>query len=169
LSRLRRTLQDEQQESRYEGEADSYKRWVKVLAVVIVAGVVVGYGVSSSYAQHPYYVGVNGDFTSHNGGVALYMAVEACNAWLYQNCPDPGEYPVYQCWAPPVMNMSSYCVTYDTETSLGHYEEDFRNGENYAVTGYLIFKNGTFDKVCQDTVVLTPAISQHNATENLTC
>jgi hypothetical protein len=169
LSRFRLALADDQMEPSVERGKDSSTRWLRVFVVVVLAGIVIGYVASVSYAQYPYEVGVNGNFTSSNGGAALYMAVPGCDAWLYQQCPDPGEYAVYQCWAPTAMNMSDYCVTYSLETSRGHYEEEFRNGENYVVTGYLVSKNGTFDKACDATVVLAPAITHHNATENLTC
>jgi hypothetical protein len=158
-----------EQEPNFEAGPDTYKKWLRVLAVVILAGIIIGYVASVSYVQYPYDVGVEGTYKSSNGGLALYIATAACNAWLYQQCPVPGEYPVYQCWAPPVMKMGSYCVTYDTETSLGHYEEDFRNGENYNVTGYMIFRNGTFDKVCFNSITLIPMVTGHNATENLSC
>jgi hypothetical protein len=163
-------LSDYEQEPSIEmGKDSAFKHWGRALIAVIIAGIVIGFVASVSYVQYPYEVGVEGTYESSNGGLALYIATAACDAWLYQQCPVPGEYAVYQCWAPPVMNMGNYCVTYDTQTNLGHYEEDFRNGESYYVTGYMVYRNGTFDKVCFNTISLIPQTGQHNSTKDLTC
>ena len=67
------------------------------------------------------------------------------------------------------MRMAPECVTYDLEAAPGHYQVSLRNGENYTLTGYMAFKNGTFDKACFETIVLSPATQQQNVTRDLSC
>jgi len=171
----RAALSDRGQESDYGQEPtievgkDSYRLWWRVLVVVIVAGLVVGFIASISYVQYPYMVNVSGTFTSSEGGGASIVGLVACDEWLYTQCSDPGLQPSYDCLAPLVMNLTQMCTLYFFDENPGLYQMSLRNGENYNVTGYLQFKNGTFDKVCFEKVVLTPKTSKHSVTDNLTC
>ena len=165
-----KVLAEQEQEPFIELRKDyEYKRWGRVLVAVILAGLVIGYAVSASYVKYPYSVNVNGTFTSSDGAVADEVGVLGCNAWLYQQCPDPGLQPVYQCFAEPVMNLTLYCTSYDLENTPGHYALSVRNGEDYAMAGYLVYKNGTFAKVCHVTIKLTPDVTQRNVTQNFVC
>lgn len=143
--------------------------WGRILIVVVVAAVIIGYVASVSYQQYPYMVNVSGSYTTSDGGRATIIGLAACNAWVYQQCPDPGQRAVYDCAAPPQMNMAPECVTYNLEATPGLYQVSLRNGENYTLTGYMTFKNGTFDKACFDTIVLMPQTSQRNVTRDLIC
>jgi hypothetical protein len=162
--------QDQEQEPIIEmGKDNQYKHWGRILIAVILAGIVIGYVASVSYVQYPYSVNVSGTFTSANGAVADEVAIPGCNAWLYTQCPDPGLQPVYQCFAEPVMNMTQYCTSYDLENTPGHYSVSVRNGEDYALTAYLVYKNDSFAKVCMETIKLTPDVTHHNVTQNFSC
>jgi hypothetical protein len=163
-------LSDYEQEPSIEiGKDSAFKHWGRVLIVVIVAGIVIGYVASVSYVQYPYTVTVNGTFTTSNGGVADEVAIEGCDAWLYTQCSDPGLTPVYQCFAEPAMNMTQYCTTWDLENTPGQYAVSVRNGENYALTGYLVYKNGSFAKICLVTIKLDPNVTHRNVTQNFVC
>jgi hypothetical protein len=137
--------------------------------VVVVAAVIIGYVASVSYQTNPYTVTVSGSYTSSEGGRATIVGLPACDAWVYQHCPDPGQSPSYDCHAPPQMNLGGQCETYYLDTNPGHYSVRLRNGENYTLTGYLEFPNGTFDKVCLPPIVLTPSTHLANATMDLRC
>jgi len=140
--------------------------WGKILVVVVVVAVVIGYVASVSYRQYPYSVEVSGSFTTAEGGRATIVGLAACDAWVYQHCPDPGQMPEYDCHAPPQMNMGPECVTYNLEAP-GRYDVSLRNGENYTLTGYTEFKNGTFDKVCFEKFELSPPTPAPRVTRDL--
>ena len=137
--------------------------------MVVVAAVIIGYVASVSYQTNPYTVSVSGTYTSSEGGRATIVGLPACNAWVYQHCSDPGQTPSYDCHAPPQMNLGGQCNTFDLEANPAHYSVRLRNGENYTLTGYLEFQNGTFDKVCFAPIVLTPPTHQQNVTQDLRC
>lgn len=161
--------EQQEHEPTIERGKDNASFWGKVLVLVIVAAVVIAYAASVSYQQYPYTVDVSGSYTTSEGGSATIIGLAACNAWVYQHCPDPGQRAVYDCSAPPQMNMGNECVTYDLEGTPGHYEVSLRNGENYTLTGYMTFRNGTLDKVCFETVVLSPVTRQQSVTRDLSC
>ncbi len=168
-------LSDHGQESDYGQEPtievgkDSYRLWWRVLAVVIVVGIVIGYVASISYVAYPYDVSVSGTFTSSDGGQVAIVGLVACDEWVYTQCPDPGLQPSYDCLAPPVMNLTNMCTVYNLDENPGHYQVSLRNGENYNMSGFLQFKNGTFDKVCFVKVTLTPKLTKKSVTESFTC
>jgi hypothetical protein len=64
--------------------------------------------------------------------------------------------------------MGPECVTYNLEAP-GHYDVSLRNGENYTLTGYTEFKNGTFDKVCVEKIVLSPPTPSQRVAGDLGC
>ena len=172
---IRTSLSDPGQESDYGQEPtievgkDSYRFWWKVLVIFIVAGLVVGYVASISYVQYPYTVTVSGTFTSSEGGLVNILGVPACDESLYAQCPDPGLQPTYVCLAPPAMKLPSLCTLWFFDENPGHYQVTLRNGENYTVSGYLQFKNGTFDKACFEKIVLQPQTSKQSIVDNFSC
>ena len=143
--------------------------WAKVLAVVVVVAIVIGYVASVSYQQYPYTVTVSGTYTTPEGARATEIGLPACNAWVYQQCPDPGQSPSYDCHAPPQLNLGGQCVTYNFDSTPGQYHVNLRNGENYTLAGYMEFQNGTFEKACFTPVALVPQTHQRNVTQNLVC
>ncbi len=162
-------LSEFEREPSFEKSKDTATFWGRTLIVVIVAAVFIGYVASVSYQQYPYSVEVSGSYTTAEGGMATIVGLPACNAWVYQHCPDPGQLPAYDCHAPPQMNMGGQCATYSLEATPGHYDVSLRNGENYTLTGYMAFRNGTFDKVCLATVVLLPTTHQHSVVRDIAC
>ena len=168
-------LSDGGQESDYGQEPtievgkDSYRIWWRVLAVIIVAGIVIGYVASISYVAYPFTVSVSGTITSSEGGQVVIVGLVACDEWIYTQCSDPGLHPSYDCLAPPVMNLTNMCTEYNLGANPGHYQVSLRNGEDYNVSAYLQFKNGTFDKACFVTVTLSPKLTEKSTTENFTC
>ena len=94
----------------------SYHFWRKVLVVVIV----VGYVASISYVRYPYSVEVKGTFIASDGSRAELVDFE-CSSMIYSVCPDPGQQPVADCIAPPVMNMTNCCTEVHTGANPGHY------------------------------------------------
>jgi hypothetical protein len=158
-----------EREPSVEGGKDVAAFWGKMLVVVVVLAIVIGYVASVSYQQYPYEAEVSGTYATSEGGRATIVGLAACNAWVYQHCPDPGQVPTYDCQAPPQMNMGPECVTYNLEATPGHYDVSLRNGENYTLTGYLTFQNGTFDKVCFGTIVLSPPTHEQRVARDLSC
>ena len=169
MRRLETDPTEHEREPSIEGGKDIAAFWGKILLVVVVAGVLIGYVASVSYRQYPYSVNVSGTYTTPEGGRATIVGLPACNAWVYQQCPDPGQTAVYDCHAPLEMKMAPECVTYSLESAPGHYQVSLRNGENYTLTGYMEFKNGTFDKACFETIVLSPVTQQQDVTRDLSC
>jgi hypothetical protein len=164
-----RAYSEYEQEPSIEKGKDMAAFWGKILVAVVVAAVVIGYVASVSYQQYPYTVTVRGTYSTSDGGRATIVGLPACNAWVYQQCPDPGQAPSYDCHAPPQMNLGGQCTTYDAEATPGQYQVSLRNGEVYTLTGYMEFPNGTFDRVCFATVSLTPQTLQHSVIRNLSC
>ncbi|HUH99587.1 MAG TPA: hypothetical protein VLY65_00960 [Nitrososphaerales archaeon] len=149
---------------------DTGRPWFKVLIVVIVIGVTIGYVASVSYTKYPYTVNVGGTITSPDGSRATIVGFVECNAWTYTNsCPDPGQIPSYDCEAPPQMNLTQYCEEFVFDNTPGHYHVTLRNGETYTMSAYMQFSNTTFDKVCFLSVRLTPDTSSRNVTQNFSC
>lgn len=148
---------------------DSFNVWWKVLAIVIVAGVAIGFFASVSYVIYPYNVTVSGTFVSKDGGRAQLVDFYECNGFIYTTCPDPGEQPVQYCVAPADMNMTNFCTEYFFDSDPGHYEVFLRNGENYVMKGYMINAKGAYDKVCTVTVILYPPLRSQNSTQNFLC
>jgi len=169
LRHIGRPFADYEEEPTIEIGKDSSSLWWRVLIAVIVVGALIGYVASFSYVQSPYTVTVSGSFTSPEGGRVTILGMPGCNAALYKQCPDPGETPTLDCFAPPQMDLTSLCVTYYFDAKPGQYQIDLRNGENYVISGYLQFQNGSFDKVCPVSIKLAPPASQHNITENIVC
>jgi hypothetical protein len=143
--------------------------WGRVLVAVVVAAVIIGYVASVSYQQYPYTVNVTGTYTTPEAGRATVVGLPACDEWVYQHCPDPGMAPSFDCHAPPQMNLGGQCILYNLDATPGHYRVSLRNGENYTLTGYMEFQNGTFDKACFAKVVLSAPTHQSEVTENLSC
>ncbi len=159
-----------EQEPSIEKGKDTGRPWFRILVVVVLAGVIIGYAVSASYTKYPYTVNVSGTITSPDGSRVTIVGFVECNGWTYPNqCPDPGQTPVYGCEAPPQMNLTLNCSDYVFDNTPGHYHVSLRNGENYAMSAYLQFPNTTFDKVCVFTVTLTPDTSSRNVTQSFTC
>ena len=149
-------------------DAGLRKAGMIIVALVAVA-LVIGYVVSQSYTQYPYTVNVSGTFIAKDGAVAVRLARPACNGWFYERCPDPGEQPVYDCFASPNMNQTNWCVTYDLSPKPGLYRMPLRNGENYQITASMVNSSGAFKKVCIATITLSPMVDSANSTQNLTC
>ena len=160
---------EQEREPTIERGKDISRFWWRVLIAVIIAGVLIGFFASVSYVKYPYEVSVRGTWFSSNGGELVEVALPACDAFIYTQCPDPGMQPTIGCEAPPDMNMPILCITYEINAPLGHYTLTLRNGEDYAVTGALSYPNGTFDKNCVETIALVPQTSQRNVTENFNC
>jgi hypothetical protein len=159
-----------EQEPSIERGEDTGRPWFKVLIVVIVAGVIIGYAVSASYTKYPYTVNVDGSITSPDGSRVTIVGFVECNGWTYPNqCPDPGQDPVFECNAPTQMNLTFFCTDYVFDQNPGHYHVTLRNGENYAMTAYLQYPNATFAKVCSFTVRLSPDVSSGNVTQDFSC
>lgn len=169
MRHLGMALSEHEREPTIERGKDSSVKWGRILAAVVLAAIVIGYLASVSYIEYPYTVNVSGTYTSSEGAKATIIGLAACNAWVYQQCPDPGQRAAYDCTAPPEMKMASECVTYSLTASPGRYQVSLRNGENYTLTGYMTDKNGIYVKVCFETIVLSPATQQHNVTRNLSC
>lgn len=159
-----------EQEPSFERGKDSGRPWFKILLVVVLIGVVVGYAVSASYTTYPYTVYVSGTINSSDGSRVTIVGFVECSGWTYpDHCPDPGQTPVYECNAPPQMNLTSYCHEYVFDDTPGHYHVSLRNGEDYLMSAYLQYQNYTFAKVCWFTVDLTPNLAFANSTQNFTC
>ncbi len=157
------------QEPTIEVGKDSYRLWWRVLAVVIVVGIVIGYVASISYVAYPYSVEVKGTFTGSDGSKALLVDFYECSDMVYTQCPDAGQQPVDTCIAPPVMNMTDYCTEVYMEDNPGHYQISLKNGEDYTMKGYMVFPGEIFDKVCTVTIVLYPLMTARTSTQNFTC
>jgi hypothetical protein len=158
-----------EQEPLMEKGSDSYRFWWRVLVIVVVAGVAIGFVASASYAVYPYSVTVSGTFVASDGSRAQLVAFVECSDLAYSTCPDPGEQPVDFCIAPVVMDMTQYCTEYNLEANPGHYSVSLRNGEDYNMVGYMVNAKGTFDKVCRGTLVLSPMTTDQNSTQDLGC
>jgi len=136
--------------------------------VVVVAGVIIGYVASVSYRQFPYTVNVSAPTRRRREGGRNDRRPCRLQRLVYQRCPDPGRRPVYDCHAPPEMKMARV-VSLQPRVRPGHFQVSLRNGENYTLTGYMAFRNGTFDKACFETVVLSPVTQQQDVTRDLSC
>ncbi len=158
-----------QQEPTIERGVDSAKKWWRVLVAVIIAGVVVGYVVSVSYTVYPFNVEVSGTFTSPDGSRMILVDFVECSDLSYATCPDPSQTPVDSCVAPPVMNVTNYCTEFYFEHTPGHYDIVLKNGYDYTMKAYMQFANGTFDKVCAVKVILSPALTTRDSTQNFSC
>ena len=157
------------QEPTIEVGKDSYRFWWRVLAVVIVAAIVIGYVASISYVAYPYNVQVKGTFTAADGSRALLVDFFECSDMDYSVCPDPGQQPVDTCIAPQIMNMTGYCTEVYMEAHPGQYQATLKNGEDYTMKGYMVNSKGTFDKVCTVTIVLYPLGTSHTSIQNFSC
>lgn len=160
-----------EQEPTIERGKDRLRFWSRVLIAVVIAGIIIGYAASVSYVFYPYTVNVHGSFTSPEGGKIQILGLVACDEWLYANesCPSPGEPQAWDCLAPDDMNLGHFCALYYFESDPGQYNIALKNGRDYAVTAYLQYSNGLFDKVCNATIILSPSLSGRNSTQNFSC